>query len=309
MMSPRIIKISFLTGFMFSVLNPVFAGNIKINTEDTLINCFFRNLYNFSFHEADSLAGVINSSDIDNLTRNNIKSNLAWWKLLSGDEIETNVRSCELSLNESIRSGSKSRQKDLNSLLNLIFSYSLKARLENYTGNTLKSFISFYKSITYIEECIEAPAKNERLTLVLGLYYYIIDYLHHEYFMMSAMLFTVQKGDKIKGLGFLGECSRSGNEMISTEANYFLLKIYSYLEKDYSKAKLYGYRLIQQYPGNLVYSVEYYKLLLKMHEKKEADLFRNKLLGYINNAGNINLNQKNHFILQLGETPKTSVKK
>ncbi len=309
MISPRLIKISFFTGFMFSLLNPVFAVDMKFNAEDTLVNCFFRNLYNFSFHEADSLAGVIDSSDIDNLTRYNIKSNLAWWKLLSGDEIETNVRSCELSLNESIRSGSKSRQKDINSLLNLIYSYSLKARLENYTGNTLKSFISFYKSITYIEECIEAPVKDERLTLVLGLYYYIIDYLNHEYFMMSAMLFTVQKGDKIKGLAFLGECSSSGNEMISTEADYFLLKIYSYLEKDYSKAKHYGYILTQQYPGNLVYSVEYYKLLLKMHEMKEAELFRNNLLEKINKADNINMNQKNHFILQLGETPNTSVKR
>ena len=291
------------------MLNPVYAANINIHADDTLINCFFRNLYNFSFHEADSLAEVINSSDIDNLTRNNIKSNLAWWKLLSGDEVDTNAKRCELSLNESIRSGSKSRQKDLNSLLNLIFYYSLKARLENYTGNTLNSFISFYKSITYVEECIEAPIEDERLKLVLGLYYYLIDYLHHEYFMMSTLLFTVQKGDKIKGLGLLGECSRSGNEMISTEANYFLLKIYSYLEEDYPKARLYGYLLIQQYPGNLVYNVEYYKLLLKMHEKKESDLFRNKLLGYINNAGNINMNQKNHFILQLGETPKTYVKK
>ena len=123
MMSPRIIKISFLTGFMVSLLNPVFAGNIKFNADDSLINCFFRNLYNFSFHEADSLAGLISRSDIDNITRNNIKSNLAWWKLLSGDEIELNVRSCELSLNESIRSGTKNRQKDLNSLLNLKYDY------------------------------------------------------------------------------------------------------------------------------------------------------------------------------------------
>ena len=291
------------------MLNTVLAGNIKFHADDTLIHCFFRNLYNFSFHEADSLAGVINSSDIDNLTRNNIKSNLAWWKLLSGDEIESNERTCELSLNESIRSETKNRQKDLDLLLNLIFAYSLKARLENYTGNTLKSFISFYKSITYIEECIEPPVKDERQKLVLGLYFYLIDYLHHEYFMMSAMLFSVQKGDKVKGLGFLEECTKSGNEMISTEANYFLLKIYSYLEKDYSKAKLYGYVLTQQYPGNLVYSVEYYKLLFKMHEEKEAELFRNKLLVGINKADNINMNQKNHFILLLGETPKTSMKK
>lgn len=308
MISHRYIKISFLLGFIFSLINSSFAGAPKLQGEDTLINCFFRDLYKFSFREADSLAVIINDSHADNLTRANIKANLAWWKLLSGDAIETSSRSCDSSLHESIRLGLKSKQKDINSILNLIYSYSLKARLENYRGNSLKSLINFYKSITYIEQCIDKPVKDEKLTLVLGLYFYMIDYLDHEYFMMSAMLFSIPKGDKIKGLAYLEECSKSGNEMISTEANYFLLKIYSYIEKDYSKAWLYAQILTRQYPDNLVYSLECFKLLLKMNKEGEARIFQNKLIGEIEIAKNINSGQKNHFIFQIGELTKTSMK-
>ena len=67
-----------------------------------MINYFFKNLYNFSFHEADSLFVVMNNSDMDNITLANIKANLAWWKLLSGDAIETNIRICDSCINESI---------------------------------------------------------------------------------------------------------------------------------------------------------------------------------------------------------------
>ena len=170
-----------------------YGCNVRMSGESNLINCFFKSLYNFSFNEADSLVLVMKDSEMDNITLTNIRANLAWWKMLSGDAIESNKRICDSCINESIRISSISKTKDTSFLLNIIYSYSLKARLENYRGNTLKSLIYFYKSITYIEECINNPVKDEKLTLVSGLYFYFIDYIEHEYFIVNAVFFYISE--------------------------------------------------------------------------------------------------------------------
>jgi hypothetical protein len=282
-----------------------YGGSLRMTGENTLINCFFKSLYNFSFHEADSLVLVMNDSDMDNITLTNIRANLAWWKMLSGDEIESNKRKCDSCINESIRLSSVNKSKDTSFLLNIIYSYSLKARLENYRGNTLKSLIYFYKSITYIEECTNNPVKDEKLTLVSGLYFYFIDYIEHEYFIVNALFFSFPKGDKNKGLGYLEECCLSDNEMIRTEANYFLMKIYAYTEKDYPKALAKVQILSGMHPNNLVYKLEQFKLLLTMKKEDEACLFQKNLIEQILAAENLNSTQKNHFTSQIEDISKT----
>jgi tetratricopeptide (TPR) repeat protein len=293
------IKTLLLLVFGLFPLNPGLAGGLKMPEETAMINCFFKNLYNFSFSSADSVLQVINSSDMDEVTKSNINANMAWWKLLSGENIESNLEICDSSINESISSALRDKHRDINSLLNVIYSYSLKARLENYRGKTLRSLIYFYKSITYVEKCIGRPERDEKLDLVLGIYYYFIDYIESEYFMTRAMFISFPKGDKIKGLKYLETCAASLDEMIRTEANYFLLKIYSYLEKDFKKAYISAEILTRLHPNNLVYSVEQYKLLLKMKKQEEAQLFRRKLIEEIHLAKNINGVQKNHFMSQL----------
>ena len=117
--------------------------------------------------------------------------------------------------------------------------------------------------------------------------------------------FTFPKGDKNKGLGYLEECSLSGNEMIRTEANYFLMKIYAYTEKDYPKALTKVQILAHMHPNNLVYSLEQFKLLLKMKKEAEAELFQKNLVEQILATENLSTAQKNHFISQIGNLSKT----
>ena len=308
MRTPLRISFYFLLVFNLLCCNACFAGNTKLTDKDAMLNYFFKSLYDFSFRRADSIVVVMNNSEIDNTTLLSVKADLAWWKLLSGDAIETNLRTCDSLIHESLSLSLKNKKKDISCLLNIIYSYSLKARLENYRGNTLKSLIYFYKSITYIEKCMQSPVKDEKLNLILGLYFYFIDYIENEYFMARAIVFSFPKGDKNMGLRYLEECSVKGDEMIGTEANYFLLKIYTYTERDYLKAYLKVQILTQQHPHNLVYSLEQFKLLLKMKKDGEAQIFRKKLIEEIQIAKNINESQKIHFISMLGEPAKAIAK-
>jgi hypothetical protein len=310
MIFPRITgkTIFIILFFLFFSIKSIFAQEVKIKDENYLINCFFKSLYNFSFREADSIVNVMSKTSIGNATISNIKANLAWWKLLSGDSINTNIKNCNSNVDESIRLLSLDKKQDVLSLMNMIYSYSLKARLENYRGNTLKSLINFYKSVDYIEKCIDLPDKDEKLYLVVGLYLYFVDYIENEHFLVSALFFSFPKGDKTKGLKYLEDCSASNNEMIRTEANYFLMKIYTNTEKDYSKAYLKAQILTQLHPKNLVYSLEQLKLLLVLKNSGEAQVFQNNLIEEIHDAENINSIQKNHFILQIQEITKTGNK-
>jgi len=269
--------------------------------ENELIDWFFRHLYNFSFAEADSMIVLINQTEIDKATIFNLKANLDWWKLLSGDSIDRNLKNCNFNINESINALLKSGEQDTRSLINLIYSYSLKARLENYNGNTLKSLVYFYKSGAYVKKCIDSPVKDEKLYLELGLYLYFADYIENEYFITKPLFLSLPRGDKSTGLRYLEDCSVSGNEMISTEANYFLLKIYMNVEKEYNIASLRAEILTREHPENLVYRMEQIKVLHLLKKTNEAGELQKKLAGEIEASKSLSNIQKIHFISQLNE--------
>lgn len=263
-----------------------------------LINCFFDRLYNFSFNEADSIAAVMEKNGIDDATMCNIRANLAWWRLLSGDAISANTDTCEFYLDKSLKAG-PGENPDLNSLFNIIYAYSLKSRLENYKGNSLKAFLLFRKSFTYIGKCTDSGEKNDKLDLLLGLYYYFTNYFRDQYLMMSALFFPLYGGDRIKGLKYLEECSGSSDAMVRTEASYFLMKIYTTTEKNLQKAYRNAQALTMSHPQNFVYGIEQLKLMMAIREAGEVGIYRERLIRDIQMSGKINKTQKDHFLSQI----------
>jgi hypothetical protein len=292
-------RISFLLFLSLSFLNSGFAALSNNAGQDDLINSFFKSLYNFSFQKADSVVLVLKDSKIDDITLLIVKANLSWWKLLSGDEVENNLMSCSYCIDESLRLILKSSKRDKNAGLNIIYLYSLKARLENYKGNTLKAVVNFFKSITYIQEISESPVADEKVNLVLGMYYYFVDYIKTRHFIFNAVLLPFPQGNREKGLEYLEKCAVSDDEMVNTEANYFLMKIYAYSEKEYPTAFVCSKILVAHHPDNLVYKLEQLKLLLKMQRNEEARLFKSEMIYAIQNSEKINKSQKNHFISQI----------
>lgn len=285
-------------------LGAICQGNLPQAPAGNLTEDFFNSLYNFSFHGADSIFNIMNGSNMNDITISNIKATLSWWKLLSGDAVENNIRICDSSLQESFTLSNKSREKDINTLLNIIYAYSLKARLENFRGNSLKSLIYFYRSFIYIKDCMDFAGGNEKVNLVFGLYLYFVDYIEDEYRILGAIFLPLGKGDKIRGMKYLHECSESDDEMVRTEATYFLFKIYAYTEKNYPEAYLQARKLTEAYPDNLIYGLEQYKLLLQMQRTYEAQIFQKKLEEEIRTAKNINSSQKSHFLSQLSVISK-----
>jgi hypothetical protein len=137
MIFPQSYLLKVFVAFTISPLYSYFARNVRTFNDVNLINTYYNNLYDFSFIRADSLVLLISKSGIDSSSINNLKANLLWSKLISGDFTDLNIRNGNYYIDESIRFNLKKKQQDLNSLLNLIYSYSLSARLENFNDNTL----------------------------------------------------------------------------------------------------------------------------------------------------------------------------
>jgi len=307
MLIARPTKKAFLVVFLFILFfsYTVFPQPGKSDAEDPLVQDIINDIYNFSFHSADSMLVELKKTNLDKAVVLNINANLAWWKVLSGDEIDQNLKLCNSNIEESLDLLLKNINQDLNSLFHIIYSYSLKARVANYSGNTLNSLSSFYKSVDYLTQCLDMPEKDDKIYMVSGMYLYFSEFLKEKYFLMRALFITFPDGDKARGLNYLEYCSNSDNNLIRTEARYFLMKIYAYNESDYLKAFENVQLLSLQYPDNIVYSMEKLKLLINMKRGGEALTFKNKLLEEIKEAGYINTFQKNHFILQLKDLEKS----
>ena len=298
MCSGTILKKIILSIALVFVLPLIYSESLNggISSQTDLVNGFFRYIYSFSFRSADSLLFIMQKSEMDKPAMYNIGANLAWWKLLSGDSVNSNIKRCNYDLEESIRLLQKEKKDNSTGTLNLIYSYSLKARLENYNGNTLKALIYFYRSAGLIRPYVNSDKRDEKLNLMLGLYLYFMDYIENEYYMSHALFLSYPHGDRAKGLKYLSDCSDSKNEMIRTEANYFLLKIYANVENDYQKAYENSEFLTRQYPENLVYAIEKLKLMMHLKAKNEVYLFRVKLIEQISHSASLSNDQKNHFI-------------
>lgn len=277
------------------------AGNVNSAGPDegNLVKDFFRNLYDFSFQRADSLVSVLEEMNADHSTLLIIRADLAWWRLLSGEETELNMKICNDNIEESIKTNLKYDHPDINTLFNIIYSYSLKVRLENYKGNSLSAFINFYRSSAFIEKCRNMNIKDEKFAMVLGMYYYFISYIEHKYFLLNTLLFSLPSGDRDKGLSYLVKCSGSSDDVIRTEADYFLMKIYSEAEKEYSKALGYARIITEMHPDNPVYSLDELRLMMVMKQYREATVMSKELVSRINRSAKLSDAQKKHFLDQV----------
>jgi hypothetical protein len=301
--------LTILIFLLFSTVGLCSSGERHTSVSDAIINEFFKKLYDFSFDEADSLSGVLSNSDIDGLTVLNIRANLAWWKILSGDSVEDNLKKCNNYLIQVISIKPDASFRNPDTLFNIIYAYSLKARIENYSGNTIKSLVSFYRSVSFIEKYIEISERDEKQKLLTGLYYYLIDFFEKENKVLGIIFFPPALGNMERGLMYLEECAVSKDEMIRTEANYFLMKIHASTQKDYFKALNNARVLTSEHPDNFVFNLEHLRLMQLANRSAEASIMSNKLLSEVRIDGKLNNVQKAHFISQIDKITGNSKNK
>lgn len=256
---------------------------------------FFKSIYNLQFQKSDSLLIIIKRSKTDANIIASLKANQCWWKLLCNIDKVANTALCNQLLDEIISDSELRTKKSSEQELILINAHSLKTRLKSLDGKKLASAYELYNTMNQIEHYLKPGIKDENSKFVAGMYYYFSHYINNE--LSISKIFTRSKNDIEKNLGlkYLEECSESRDLLISTESNYFLLKIYTTLDENYKEAMAKGEFLHHKYPGNFIYGIELLKIYKKLNFNTGFKELKNKLFLQLNLTKNNSPEQFNHF--------------
>ena len=151
--------------------------------------------------------------------------------------------------------------------------------------------------LNIIEQTLIKVDDCDCFKLTSGLFHYFSEYARNESYFFKAGLLFYPESDSEYGIKLLNEATKSENLIISSEANYFLARIYHDNEQKMDRA-IYHYSILTKiYPNNLIYL--YYELnaMIKANYSKRVLLQKKqKAMLSINNNSQLILNQSNYFI-------------
>jgi len=284
--------------FSIIIFIPFLEGEVSIRhslLSEVVYESFMDYVYGFSFPEADSMLQKLEKHKDINSVIPTMKYNYAWWAILSGYNVEENIKKCNVQTDKTISYLNRLDNPGVDQQINLINAYILKVRLESYLNNKVSTIPILFKALNRIKDLINNSDNSDSRLLILGLYYYFVDYIDDKYVLAGPILKKYPKGNRDLGLKYLRKCLESENHLVEIEANYFLYKIYFDLEKKYQSAFINIDHLHKVYPNNLVFSYELFKTMKRM-ENNKANSLKNEVLSQIYSSETLVISQKTHFI-------------
>lgn len=241
---------------------------IKTNRDNKIIYILQQN-YNFRFKTADSLYHQLEKESGVSSDLLLAKSAILWWKIISEKNSPLYKEfNRNLEMAENFLFKKEKNKNDYEFIYKAASLYGFAARMEGLEKNYVKAIVKVNNCLKYLVKSLGKEKEFEYFLLSSGLYNYYMVTCEEEYPFTLPYLKLYPKGDLNKGINFLKEASQHNDVVMSTEANYFLMKIY--LEKkDYSESEKYCEKLITKYPSNLIFL--YYQFLLQLKQKKTYD--------------------------------------
>jgi hypothetical protein len=127
-----------------------------------------------------------------------------------------------------------------------------KGRLKAHRGEWLSAANAGRKALPIVRTASEVDPENHDIQLGSGIYNYYAEIVPREYPFLKPLIIFIPPGDREKGLQQLTVASQKG-KYANVEAEYFLLQIYYFYEKDYPKALSLAEDLHQRFPNNMLF--------------------------------------------------------
>jgi tetratricopeptide (TPR) repeat protein len=108
------------------------------------------------------------------------------------------------------------------------------------------------KALPLVQEALDLDPGKYDILLGAGIYNYYADVVPSEYPFLKPLVLFLPPGDRQKGIRQLKTASEKGT-YASVEAEYFLLQIEYFYEKDYTEALALALDLHAKYPANMVF--------------------------------------------------------
>jgi tetratricopeptide (TPR) repeat protein len=127
-----------------------------------------------------------------------------------------------------------------------------EGRLAFHRNNYLSAANAGRRALPLVQRASSLDPANVDILLGSGIYNYYADVIPDEYPVVKPLILFIPPGDRQKGLEQLATVAQRGL-YASIEASYFLMQIYYYYEKDYSRAMEIARRLSTRFPRNSVF--------------------------------------------------------
>lgn len=141
---------------------------------------------------------------------------------------------------------------DVNAIFFKGGSIGFKGRLEFHRNDFLAAANAGRLALPLVKTASELDPGNYDILLGTGMYDYFAEVIPQEYPLVKPLLLFIPPGDKKRGLEELTLAAEKG-KYASVETSYFLLQIYFYYEKDYSKALAIAQQLNRRFPDNVIF--------------------------------------------------------
>ncbi|GAB5537995.1 MAG: hypothetical protein Salg2KO_00980 [Salibacteraceae bacterium] len=261
----------------------------------------FNHIYNFNFGRADSIIQLEMPRAKDSAYWSLLSAYVSWSQILAGnleDEYWNNRFHTDIRRAKQILKASDLTDSDR--LFYYIIVHAFKTRHELLNDNYINAATDLNICVDQIAESFGRESEFEPLYLTSGLYYYFMQEAYDEYLLMRPYLLFYPDGDKDKGLRYLAKHTSSTDPFLFNESNYFLMRIYFDLEKDFEQALHYANTLTKANPNNPIYALYEYKISKEINPKAAQGL-RETFEKKIGSMSRITQSQKTFFIAQLDE--------
>ena len=229
-----------------------------------------------------------------------LKTNFYWWVLITGNDNDsirtlTQINAKNTLDNTRIYNDTK-RECFWSSEFSHFISHGYLSRLHTLSNNYLQLLSHAKSMLNIIEKNLIKVDDCDCFKLTSGLFHYFSEYARNESYFFKAGLLFYPASNSEYGIKLLSEASKSENLIISSEANYFLARIYGDNEHEMDRA-IYHYSILTKiYPNNLIYLYYELKAMIKANYSNEVLLEKKqKAMLSINNNSQLILNQANYF--------------
>lgn len=242
---------------------------------------------NFNFCNKKSFNGFSSDHVIYSIT--NI--NYYWWMIISGEKSSEMKKKLLYQLEVT-----KQEFIDDKNDLALLFLLSFDLRVHFYYNELISAFFCLKKINQKLAESEQnqGSLNNEYFLVVKSLVNYINAHINDKYPFYYKLLIHKPCVDKINSIDQLKKLTRSKNNIVSTESNYFLMKIFFDNEHDFQSAEIYARTLTVNYPGNYIFSFYFTSTLIKNKNLNQAQIEKERTLNNIANNDYLSENQNNY---------------
>lgn len=185
-----------------------------------------------------------------------------WWKIMPNQDIKTyddKFLQYMDKVTSLARGMYRKNRKDIEASFFLSAGYGLKATFYAYRKKWRKSLVAAKASLKYLRRSKKLNQMSPELMFGDAIYNYYTAQLRKEKPMLRPLLALFPKGNKAQGLKQLTKVAYNAF-YTRTEAQYHLMEIYRYYEKDRSKALHFARYLYRTFPDNPYFERSYASL-------------------------------------------------